>query len=547
MGYLNKNIYIVVFLSILLILLVPMFLLYYWGRNIPDGFYFSNLLQSDQLTYTSLFRSVWERGNGFFYSYPYSVPGQDNPMVNFQIPFVILAWLWKAFSENIVLTWEVFRFLFGALFFSFVFLSTFEIARSFFKDELKELEHQSYFLVVFLLLIYGGGIAWVFTFFKFLFFNSGLELTFLETFREVEKHYHWWFLNLYRNFMYPLELFYHFLFFFAIYNLIKRRITLVLIAQLLACGSGVFIGIELSAIIIVFFIVEVFFLKNRNNLIYLLTSILIFMVFIFYYTYFLNLFPVTKSIYQQHRIEYDKIPLCEYFYGYGFLTILIPLLFLSRKFRKFFISKFEGRVLLIWMLVVGALIQNDKWMLGKGIQPAHFTRGYFYSVLLLISSIGLFPIWVKVRKKNIKKSVLILILSLVIFLPDNIMFTLLRFKETPHPYPKPLFEFLNRIKEPKVIFPLDRNLGSQIPAFTHHHSMIGTEYTTPFNDEKVEMIRMYFNKQGAERVVKKYFIDIIIVNSEFLNKFEKNVKLPDWKMIYQNATWSVFDTNLRYY
>ncbi|HQH12737.1 MAG TPA: hypothetical protein PLS31_09955, partial [Candidatus Sumerlaeota bacterium] len=94
-------------------------------------------MQSDQITYTALSRSVFERGNGVAYSYPYAAPSDENAAVNFQIPFTLLAWLWKI-TGSIVISWEIIRLLFGAAFLFILYLTIWELFQSYFPDEQKE-------------------------------------------------------------------------------------------------------------------------------------------------------------------------------------------------------------------------------------------------------------------------------------------------------------------------------------------------------------------------------------------------------------------------
>lgn len=548
----KKFLIIAVILSILIVF-IPIVLQIYWHKKTSDELWFCGFLQSDQIVYTALFRSVIEKGNGISYSYPYSQPGDENPPVFFQIPFTILAYLWKISANNLIIPWEIIRIIFGIGFFIVLFVSVFELFKLFYPDKKDKDNFNAHILLIFLILAFGGGIAWLISIIKFIIIslsNQGAAPNFLEIFGQVELSYHWWFLNLFRNIFYPLELQYHFLFFLAVLGVVRKNFPMVFAGQFLSCWSGVFVGIEISAILIPYFILEYIINRDKKHLYQFILLSLSFLLFVGYYNYLLPKYPVAGSLVEQHKSTiYDTIPLHSYFAAYGILLFTTPFVFINKKFRILIFRNPSGRFLLVWLLTVGGLIFNDKFLPTEKIfQPPHFTRGYFFTISVLISSLGLYPYWETFITKYNKYSKIFSILIFLFFIPDNILFLAERFSEPPHflfltipKESKETFDFLNTIKTPKVIFSADRNLGGQIPAFTHHYSIFGLLYSTPFNEEKGIMAEKFFRNVDVDIFIKKYSINIIIIPKVLSANFEKIIKQPNWEVIFQNPIWKIYE------
>ena len=546
MKFFNKQILFFSGIIIIIIILIPILIEVYWEKNTPEDFFFTGFLQSDQITYTALFRSVFERGNGFSYSYPYANPGAENPPVIFQIPFTLLAWLWKLSGGSLIIPWEIVRIIFGVGFFILLFIFASEVLRLFYPKKEKCLEFQWYIFLFFLILATGGGVAWFISLIKYniyRFTETESLLNYMEVFTNVEESYHWWFLNIFRNIFYPLEMEYHFFFFLAIVGVIKKMPVFVLLGQIMACMSGVFVGIEISTILIVYFLLESLIQRKKEIVIHLLGSILIFLIFIYYYKIFLSRFPVAKSLVEQHKTNIHLlIPIREYISAYGILLILVPLIFLLKKTRNTIFNKDSGRLLIIWLIVVISLMLNDKWLGKRSIQPPHFTRGYLYTVLLTISAVGIFPYWEKLLNRQKKSAFVILLFAFLIFIPDNVLFVIEQLSEQPHLFvlsipkeTKEALDFLNSIPEREVAFSPERRFGDQIPAFSPHNSTYAQIYATAFDDEKT------FTDKDFTNFVKEYSISLVVLPKIYIKYFYARGFISDkWKLIFENSMWSIY-------
>jgi hypothetical protein len=256
---------------------------------------------------------------------------------------------------------------------------------------------------------------------------------------------------------------------------------------------------------------------------------------------------------QQHKQSlYQLIPMHKYFPAYGILLLTTPLSFLNKDFRETILKNREGRMILCWACAVGLLILNDKFLPGVGFQPPHFTRGYLFSALVMLSGLGLFPAFRKIHQKGGGKAAMFIILFLTLILPDNILFTVERFTEPPHPLvlsippeSRDALDFIKNLPDMENVFCPDRKFGYLIPAFTPHSSIFSELYVTVDNENKVREIQYFFSGQDKNSFIEKHRITIIILPhyGNLIRLFEERVKTPDCPMIYDNRMWRIYKIN----
>lgn len=540
-------------IPIFIVVFIPSIFQIFWKVNSPEGFYYPGFLISDQNTYTAIFRSVLERGNGITYSYPYAAKDTDNPAIFFQLPFTLLAWIWKICGGNLLSAWEIFRYIFGVGFYYLAYLFINDLFKKIYPNEFANKNAKKIINIFFLILIFGGGFAWFVGTFKYLslrlFMVGGEYPYFLDSFTSIEKQYAGWMLNLFRNVFHPPEMQYHFFFFLAVYGIIRQKPIFIFIGEFMACISGVFVAIELSGIIIFYFALESIITRKKECVKKLIISLTIFIFFLLYYKVFLMQFPIAKILVDQHLINlHNVIQLHAYFPAYGILIFTAPLVFLNKNFRKILLGKPEGRLMIAWFIVVLLLMQNDKILtLKRSIQPPHFTRGYMYTALFLISALGIFPYLMQISNISIKKLNIFLVISLLFFIPDNVISTISRFYNPPHPFfltipkeSKEALDFLNQIHEQENVFCPDLRFGDQIPAFSHHSSIFGQIYATPYILDKQKMMKDFFDNKNVDLFIQKYKITILAIPKYLNLGFEKKVQRSEWEIIFENTLWKIY-------
>lgn len=529
-------------LIIFLIFLMVNVIIYYLT---PDGWVYTGFLQSDHTTYTAIARDVFENGNGFFYAAPYSII-DNGPRIYFQLPFFIVAWIWKLTNLGFPSVWQIFSLIFTLL--------TICIIYEFIGIFVKEDFWRKWMLV---LLCTGGGIAWLFSIIKILVnyvIKPSINTGYFDALSNIESSYKWWGIDLFRNFGISIETIYHFMLFLTLTLALKRKYFSMAIGFFLTWLSGVFVGIEISAILLTFFLIEYFLSKNKKLIYPFVSLFLITLLFYSYYNIFITHFPEGRSLNEQHKhFPQMFIPAHSYIPAYGFPLFLFLAAVLDKKFIKGFLQEQKNRLLLLMVITVFSLNINHLIIPRGGIQPAHFTRGYLFFSMLLIGLLWLKSKfhYMQISEFNIRKK-LLLVLLIPIFFIDNALFLIDVSTKPRHPNiltiqkeTKELLDYLNSIKSSKHIISTNRQLGIIIPTHTIHKTLLADLIITPFNGEKTEDAQKYFQFGSKTNVLKKYNINLIIVDKGYNNYFQKYIKDENTKEIFQNSLWVVYDYSIK--
>ncbi len=238
----------------------------------------------------------------------------------------------------------------------------------------------------------------------------------------------WWGLNWGRNLFIPLEAYYHFLFLLNIYLLLKKRWKASVLAAFFLSISHPFTGIEYLLTVLGWLLIEKLLLKNKDIPYWYLGAITAIMVFhSWYYLVWLNNFPEHRELFAQYSAgwTYSLLVAIPAYCLVGALSILAACKYkpLSR-----FLSFPHQRLFLCWA-IIAFLLSKHEWFI-KPMQPIHFTRGYIWAGLFLLSLPGLSWLIEYLQQNKIRKW--LLAGFIIIFLSDNILWTLnlLRKKET---------------------------------------------------------------------------------------------------------------------
>ncbi|MCD6386406.1 hypothetical protein J7M23_11595, partial [Candidatus Sumerlaeota bacterium] len=518
------------------------FINYSWFSRVPEGWVYLGTLQTDVQTYTAIFRELFENGNGFFYGSPNEIREFIAPPIFIQLPFIILGWLWHLSGFSIPAVWELFRIGFTFLF----CISLALLLRVFIKQRL-------WFLVAFVMSVFGSGSL---VFLIALLKGGNVPPTpdgltsFLAQYYYSEQATHWWGLHLFRTLYYPVEIMTHSFFFLTLYFLLRRRLSLFTLFFFLTWFTGVFTAIELSAILVVFLLVELLLLKDKKSTSFLLTSSLIILVFLSYYKLFIPAYPVGKSLDIQHRqFPFPPLTFYDYITHYAWLLLFLLPSFFKGRFWHTLIHSPTGRLLLIWIGVVFLLTQNDKFLPGHGIQPPHFLRGYLFLGLSILVVLW-FSYFAENLPKNHKIFRLIVGIFLVIAMVDSFVFTLCMYNRIPHPevstirlQTREILDYLNTLKTTRHILVLspNRHLDVIIPAQTPHRSYLADVMATPFWDEKFNDLQQFLMSGDVQPLLNKYHIDTLIVRRELFPFIQQwHLVALSLKLERQNTFWQLY-------
>jgi hypothetical protein len=240
------------------------------------------------------------------------------------------------------------------------------------------------------------------------------DLPFMDRMLFIDPAWGWWGLNFGRGHFISTEGYYHFLFLLGILCILKQKWNLALLACLFLSLSHPFTGIEYLSIITAWLFIEKIVIRNKNIPWQFFIGTSLIMVFhIFYYLYYLNQYPEHRSVSEQYSLNwrlrfFSMVPA---YCIVGTLAIMSLL-----KLKKDFFSASSTRLFFTWFAVAFLLVNHEMFM--KPMQPLHFTRGYVWTGLFLLSLPALHQLFQNERWKKYRFA---LILFTVLFFSDNFL------------------------------------------------------------------------------------------------------------------------------
>ncbi len=380
----------------------------YWMQQTQGPYYSLGYLQGDQTTYTAFARAVFDRGNGLIYSNPFDYR-VEAPRVLSNLGYLGLGWLLRAVGGREIWMWEIWRIGWGMACFGLFAMIVMQVTHSRFL--------RGWGLIVG---SFGGGAAWIY---MLSMLPTGRWDLLFPAFAHAEQDYLWWLLNLFRQALYPLELFYHALFFGLLLLYLKKRHGLLLLVFFLTWWAHVVTALLATTVIGLALFVEWRREKCRRSLFTLCGMALISALWVAYWKIYLVQFPSIAS-WMQQSVGFDfPLNLSVWPRAWGPWLIALPFAFLYRPLRHFLLNDRLGILLVSWAVAVLFWTHHER-ITPFNLQPMHFTRGYFFLilVLILIKAIDLKRSENGNKSKSIKigKKLLVILLPLLLF--DNLLF-----------------------------------------------------------------------------------------------------------------------------
>ena len=366
-------------LGLALVLLVPVLVLYaIHAIGVPDGKGPTGFIYIDMAIYMAKAREYFDDGARWAYANP-SDSGYGGPRIYFQPWSLALGGLHK------LTDWDV-----GAIALIFWFVSALGcayVALRLYEDRVGlEGWPEKLGLLVF---FWGGGILAASGILVSVLQHGGLEIHRLEgasSFRAQVFRFDpaegWWFLNFGRNLVFPTEAFYHLLFFACIRSILSRRFAPASLWAALTVASSPFTGIELTAILWSWLVVEVFFLENREHLVpFFLATNVILIGLVAYYIGFLNLYPEHRIVARQMSLDWG-IEARHFVPAYALVGALALWGMRNLRSAATTFARPSNRLFFVWFLVAFALANHEFAIEPR--QPIHFTRGYIWTSLFFL-------------------------------------------------------------------------------------------------------------------------------------------------------------------
>ncbi len=333
----------------------------------------TGFVQYDQPYYMANARQYLDGAtNGIAYGLPYSAL-EHPPAIYFQPQIALLGLVWKLTGLDPGILFVLFGVVFGLLCIRTVLRVLDHVLPS-------ETTGRTLLAVLF---VWGGGILFLVGLAYGLLQGEGVLRSLGSSYR-FDPAGGWWFLNLGRNLVYPLEAYYHFLFFSCVLFLLKKRYALAAGSAVLLAASHPFTGVATLLMLLAWSILERAFVRSKEVPRWFVPSMAIaLLVAVFYYGPLLGMDPEHAVLAQQWKIAWteDAITFVPAY-------VLVGLLALGRtrtpeRTLSFLRSPFH-RLLVIWVLTWFAL-ENHEFAVTP-VQPLHFTRGYTWSALFLIGA-----------------------------------------------------------------------------------------------------------------------------------------------------------------
>lgn len=454
---------------------------YSWWIRCPASMHYTGYLQGDQPTYTAFANEVFERGNGLFYANPFDYD-RDAPRVLTNLGYVVLGWLIRLAGGRDVLVWEIWRFGFGLACYGLYALI---VARLFGSVRLR--------WWVYLAGVFGGGMAWVPTLF---WFASRPAWDWHRAFVAAEEGYDFWCLNLSRQGLMPLELAYHALFFAAVLTYLDRRYVRLAIIVFICWWAHPVTAILVTTVVATALGFDWLVGRQRREAVALLSLLLVLVPWVVYYRVLLPSYPPVRSWIEQTLQFEHKLTVSVWPRAWG----LLPLGLIGAAFygplRGYLARERTGRLILCWGL--GALLwaHNDLFVrpvLGRAIQPMHFTRGYIFLFFLFLAAK-----WVELARGRVAgdlrrfRRLQVLAFGLLPLLAiDNALFVARMASEPPRVglltisrQAKQVLDFLRDQPGRLTILSVNPMLGVLIVAKTAHGVFLSERAITPFYVER---------------------------------------------------------------
>jgi hypothetical protein len=364
-----------------------------------------------------------------------------------------------------------------------------------------------YLYLLSILLFYGGGILFIQGFIKSFRFSKDLPLALKESFY-FDPGDGWWFLNLGRNLVYPMEVFYHFIFFSAVYFVIKNNVIKALLCAVFLSVCHPLTGALILIIFLCWLISEKF---ARNDSVRLIHFMIITLSILWMGYYNFILLPSNKehaALMLQWELNWN-VSLKSSLFAYALVIPQVLIRFKNMHSIKEFIRLPFNRFLLSW-LFINLFLENHELLITPR-QPLHFTRGYSWACLFFIGlpvTTSFLDSVFRIRLKWMR--ILAFCLFLFVFTSDNISWFILQSYYrgsyiSLSGNQKEVLDHLNKVFEKdEILVSQDPDIGYLSSVYTPYRSFLSHESNTPdYKSRSLELAAYFRNGELSEPMKKK--------------------------------------------
>jgi hypothetical protein len=495
---------------------------------LPPTRAYVGFVQIDQPVYYACAREYFENGNGLFAANPYSnLP--DSPRLYSHLYFILVGWVWRLTGVSLTALDGAVRIIFTPLFLL--------LAARIFRAIHGWRPGANGMLALMLL---GGGFAWlsalITTPVHYLLGIMGsdykgslaslLGWLYVSEFFGAEGGYGDWHLQLFRNFFYSPEVFYHVLFFGTVLLMVRRRHALGCVGIFLAWWAHPYTGLELALICGAWLALERL-RGDRSATVPLAAALVITLLFGTYYGLILPRDAEYRSVYEQMRKFSAIMLLSKIVVAYGILPFLALLAFVPDRLRDHW-PRPEFRLLVVWTAVAAFLHFHDYIVPSRvAMQALHFSHGYLYAPLAILALFGLDTLisrWQPQRAAVLLPRVAVALL--ILHLPDNVFWSVRTIATLPKKSivfapPKAdldLLRALDAVPTTETILPDSIPAGCSvavalIPVLTHHRCVHSHIFNTPYTHEKEDLLSKFAENPSVELLRQAHATAVLAVRS----------------------------------
>ena len=355
----------------------------------------------------------------------------------------------------------------------------------------------------------------------------------------------WWFLNLGRNLVLPLEAYYHLLFFLTIVLVLRQHYRTAFGFLFLLAISHPFTGLGALLMLLTWSMVERWGVRSRAIPVWFPIGIALILALVLVQ----HMVVLPQDVEHRVLMEQWKLPWTEqainFVPAYALVALLAAIRLRSAERIRTVLKAPLGRMLLIWAAVWFALENHE--LLMEAHQPLHFTRGYTWSALFLLGVPALdeLMLWTKRRWKSHVRPIVIAAL-VVVFLLDNTAWVgrqceaLYRDSIPSQSFTldkerRDLFNALNGLgKGQPLLVAEDPDVAYLAMVYTPLRSYFSHHSNTPHTKEHREALTAFFDGRITDPILNG---DLIVVAYERERPF---IFATRAERIYANATYTVY-------
>lgn len=501
--------------------------------DLAPGEKFTGYLRHDLFYYSANAREVFENGNGLLYGDPYSA-SFETPRVFSHLQLLILGWTWHLTGIELPILWQAAQLVSGVA----MFAALYPLLACFFSGRK--------LVYAFLVAALGGGATALAALFRSA--QGADSLSLLQHFERLVSGPAGpaWTPNVFQNALFTTEAFYHALAFATFTAALRGRHALALLGVFLIWWSHPFTGLEVSAIVGAFALLELWIGRERKMLLFAGGVAAIGSLFLVYYILLLPSWsPEAAEILMRWRraalvFRFVEAPLMWGVFLVGLLFAWLPKVpVLDLR------SEPRDRFLAIWGVVVAALLLHDL-ALPSGVypyQPIHFSHGYFFLPLAILTLRG--GMWIArewpARARTIAAAAFLLFVSF-----DNLMFTAVvattRQKPVLASDELAVADYLAEQRPPSLILLGDGfpTLREYLSVATPHRVYNFSRLQTPYFEDKLEAAQAMLSSSSPARSGALLGIRWVVGPRSTLD-FERDIEAHRARMALQNGRLGVVE------